>query len=96
MKEVIVADPIFDEIWKLDVVTAPSIIERISSLSSTVAPGWAFVAKVFMWIFPDDLYASRIFTAFWILPAIVLAPLCFTLLNQRKSTFFHLMWLPTA
>lgn len=91
MKDAITADPIFDEIWKLDVVTAPSVFERIPSLNSIVAPGWAYVAKGFMWMFPDHFYASRIFTAIWILPVIFLIPLCFTSVSQEKISLVILL-----
>lgn len=91
MKEAIIADPIFDEIWKLDVVTAPSVFERISSLNSIVAPGWVYVAKGFMWMFPDHFYTSRIFTAIWILPVTFLIPLCFTSVSQEKISLVILL-----
>ncbi|HZL44981.1 MAG TPA: hypothetical protein VFC28_02045, partial [Opitutaceae bacterium] len=37
MRSVLAALPFYDEMWKLDVITAPSILERIQTLPTPLA-----------------------------------------------------------
>jgi len=77
MRQFVASSPIFDEIWKLDVATSSSPFDRITSLHTPLTPGWAYLAKAFLWLCPEPFQvpASRCFAAFWILPAVFLAPL---------------------
>jgi hypothetical protein len=85
MKVFIWLEPIFDEIWKLDVITSPSILKKIASLPYALAPGWAFIIKGISLLMPLNFHTFRIFTFIWILPSIFLVPLIFFRLNKIST-----------
>ena len=81
MRHYIASPPFYDEIWKLDVVTSASPLQR--SASYGVLPlAWAYLMKLLLWLLPEQLYVSRALAAMWIVPAIILTPFCFMRVEQ--------------
>jgi len=73
MRSVLAALPFYDEMWKLDVITAPSILARIQTLPTPLAPGWAWLTWLLLRLIGGEpVLVARCLSAIWILPAILL------------------------
>jgi len=93
VRRFVATPPIYDEIWKLDVATSPSTWDRITTLHTPLAPGWAFLAKAVLWPWPApfQVVVARCFAAVWILPVIVLAPFCLARRDHHETDVIVLL-----